>query len=74
MGKQKNALGVVISTQAPDDDHPLSMLIDDGLEGLDPSVYAQLHAAFRTPIATMPMMTTSVIRNSAAAMPARRAT
>src|SRR5690554_1903438 len=36
MGKQPNSLGVVISTQAPDDDHPLSELIDDGLEGHDP--------------------------------------
>ena len=29
MGKRKRSLGVVISTQAADDDHPLSQLIDD---------------------------------------------
>jgi phage terminase large subunit-like protein len=45
MGKQPGALGIVISTQAPEDDHPLSQLIDDGLAGLDPSVHVQLHAA-----------------------------
>jgi phage terminase large subunit-like protein len=45
MGKQPGALGIVISTQAPDDEHPLSQLIDDGLAGLDPSVYVQLHWA-----------------------------
>jgi hypothetical protein len=28
---------VIISTQAPNDDHPLSQLIDDGLGGEDPS-------------------------------------
>jgi hypothetical protein len=37
MGKQSGALGIIISTQAPDDKHPLSQLIDDGLAGLDPS-------------------------------------
>jgi phage terminase large subunit-like protein len=45
MGKQPEALGIVISTQAPDDEHPLSQLIDVGLAGLDPSLYVQLHAA-----------------------------
>jgi phage terminase large subunit-like protein len=45
MGKQPNALGVIISTQSADDEHPLSQLIDDGLAGLDPSLYVQLHAA-----------------------------
>lgn len=45
MGKQPNALGIIISTQAPDDDHALSMMIDDALEGLDTSVYVQLHCA-----------------------------
>src|SRR5580765_861969 len=29
MGKRKRSLGVIISTQAADDDHPLSLLIDD---------------------------------------------
>jgi phage terminase large subunit-like protein len=45
MGKQPGALGIVISTPSADNDHPLSQLIDDGLAGLDPSVYVQLHAA-----------------------------
>jgi phage terminase large subunit-like protein len=45
LGKQPGGLGVVISTQAPDDAHPLSQIIDDGLEGIDPSTYVQLHAA-----------------------------
>jgi phage terminase large subunit-like protein len=45
MGKQPGALGIIISVQAADDDHPLSELIDDGLEGLDPSVVVHLHAA-----------------------------
>src|SRR5690606_19979761 len=44
-GKQPGALGLVISTQAPDDEHPLSQLIDDGPAGLDPTLYVQLHAA-----------------------------
>jgi phage terminase large subunit-like protein len=44
-GKQPGSLGIVISTQAPDDAHPLSQLIDDGLTGTDPSVYVQLHTA-----------------------------
>lgn len=45
MGKRKNALGVIISTQAPDDHHPLSQLIDDGLARNDPSIYVHLTAA-----------------------------
>jgi len=45
LGKRKEALGIVISTQAPDDEHPLSQLIDDGLTGADPSIYVQLTAA-----------------------------
>jgi phage terminase large subunit-like protein len=45
LGKRKEALGLVISTQAPDDAHPLSQLIDDGLRGDDPSLYVQLLAA-----------------------------
>jgi len=45
MGKQPQSLGIVISTQAPSDDHPLSQMIDDGLAGTDPSVYVQVHAA-----------------------------
>lgn len=45
LGKRKEALGIVISTQAPDDDHPLSQLIDDGLSGADPSILVDLAAA-----------------------------
>jgi len=45
LGKRKEALGLVISTQAPDDQHPLSQLIDDGLRGDDPSLYVRLLAA-----------------------------
>ena len=32
MGKRKRALGIILSTQAEDDEHPLSQLIDDGLD------------------------------------------
>ena len=45
MGKRAEALGVVISTQAANDQHPLSQMIDDALLGEDPSVYVQLAAA-----------------------------
>src|SRR5262245_49104624 len=46
MGKsKKTSLGLVISTQAEDDDHPLSVLIDEGLAGTDPTIYVQLLAA-----------------------------
>lgn len=45
MGKRERSLGLVISTQAPDDEHPLSQLIDSGLSGEDPSVVVQLLAA-----------------------------
>jgi phage terminase large subunit-like protein len=44
-GKQPHALGIIISVQAPDDDHPLSEIIDDGLEGFDPTTVVHLHAA-----------------------------
>jgi phage terminase large subunit-like protein len=44
-GKRTHSLGVIISTQAGDDQHPFSLLIDDGLRGLDRSVYVQLLAA-----------------------------
>jgi len=44
-GKRDETLGIVLSTQAPDDEHPLSKLIDDALSGADKSVYLQLHAA-----------------------------
>ncbi len=45
MGKRSEALGIVISTQAKDDHHPLSQLIDDAQRGGDPSVYVHLMAA-----------------------------
>lgn len=45
MGKRKEALGIIISTQAPNDEHPLSQLIDDALTGSDPSNFAHLIAA-----------------------------
>lgn len=45
MGKRNEPLAVIISTQARDDHHPLSQLIDLGLSGVDPSFYVQLHAA-----------------------------
>jgi phage terminase large subunit-like protein len=45
MGKRSEGLGIVISTQAANDMHPLSQLIDDAALGQDPSVYLQLAAA-----------------------------
>lgn len=45
MGKRKSALGIIISTQAPSDDHPLSQLIDDGLSGRDPAMVVHLKTA-----------------------------
>lgn len=45
LGKRTEALGLIISTQAPDDYHPLSQLIDDGMSGRDPSTFVQLIAA-----------------------------
>src|SRR4029077_8019778 len=45
MGKRTESLGVIISTQAATDMHPLSAMIDDGPAGNDPSVYVQLAAA-----------------------------
>ncbi|MDH2313992.1 terminase large subunit [Methylobacterium brachiatum] len=42
MGKRAESLGLIISTQAPDDDHVLSRMIDDGLTGVDPSVLVDL--------------------------------
>jgi phage terminase large subunit-like protein len=45
MGKRKRTLGMVISTQAATDDHPLSELIDDGLLGTDGSIVVHLTAA-----------------------------
>lgn len=45
MGKRTESLGIVISTQAADDHHPLSAMIDDALQGHDPTTYCQLTAA-----------------------------
>jgi phage terminase large subunit-like protein len=45
MGKRRESLGVIISTQAANDLHPLSQLIDDAALGEDQSVYLQLAAA-----------------------------
>lgn len=45
MGKRKASLGMVISTQAPTDDHPLSLLIDDALQGHDETVVLELETA-----------------------------
>jgi phage terminase large subunit-like protein len=45
MGKRSESLGIIISTQASSDLHPLSQLIDDAALGEDPSIYLQLAAA-----------------------------
>jgi phage terminase large subunit-like protein len=45
MGKRGESLGVIISTQAANDQHPLSQMIDDAAVGDDPSVYVQLATA-----------------------------
>ena len=45
MGKRSESLGVVVSTQAADDQHPLSQMIDDAALGEDPSIYLQLAVA-----------------------------
>jgi len=45
MGKRSESLGAIISTQASNDWHPLSQMIDDAALGIDPSVYLQLAAA-----------------------------
>jgi len=44
-GKRKESLGVVISTQAANDQHPMSVLIDDAKRGDDPSIFCQLLCA-----------------------------
>jgi len=45
MGKRKRSLGVVISTQAADEDHPLSQLIDDARTNADRSMVVHLLTA-----------------------------
>jgi phage terminase large subunit-like protein len=44
-GKRDRSLGIAISTQAADDRHPFSLLIDDALKNEDPSIVVQLIAA-----------------------------
>jgi phage terminase large subunit-like protein len=44
-GKRKNSLGIIISTQAENDDHPLSVLIDEALSGRAPNTVCQLMSA-----------------------------
>lgn len=45
LGKRNRSLGLIISTQAESDDHRLSIMIDEGLAGIDPSLVVQLLAA-----------------------------
>lgn len=45
MGKRTRSLGLILSTQAEDDKHRLSVMIDEGLAGVDPSLVVQLLAA-----------------------------
>ena len=45
MGKRERSLGVVISTQAADDTHPLSQLIDDARDSPDRSMVCHLISA-----------------------------
>lgn len=44
-GARKEPLGIVISTQSPDPEHPLSKLIDDGLVANDETVLVHLYCA-----------------------------
>jgi phage terminase large subunit-like protein len=45
MGKRRRSLGLIISTQAADDDHPLSELIDDAQRNPDRSIVLHLRSA-----------------------------
>lgn len=45
MGKRLRSLGMVISTQAASNDHPLSELIDDSISGADPSIVTHVLSA-----------------------------
>jgi phage terminase large subunit-like protein len=45
LGKKANAVGLVISTQAETDEHPMSRLIDEGLSGESPAILVDLLAA-----------------------------
>lgn len=44
-GARKEPLGIVISTQSPDPEHPLSKLIDDGLVHNDARILVHLYCA-----------------------------
>lgn len=44
-GARLDPLAVVISTQAAEPDHPLSIMIDDALSGADETVVCRLHTA-----------------------------
>ncbi|ANG97774.1 terminase [Brucella pseudogrignonensis] len=44
-GARQEPLGIVISTQSPDPEHPLSKLIDDGLVADDQTVLVHLYCA-----------------------------
>lgn len=44
-GAQESPLSIIISTQAPTDADLLSMLIDDGLTGADPTIKVELYTA-----------------------------
>ena len=44
-GKRDRSLGIAISTQAADDRHPFSQLIDDAAKSKDPTIVVQLIAA-----------------------------
>ena len=44
-GKRDRSLGIVISTQASDDRHPFSQLIDDATKSEDPGIVVQVIAA-----------------------------
>lgn len=44
-GARQEPLGIVISTQSPDPEHPLSKLIDDGLTHDDQSILVHLYCA-----------------------------
>lgn len=44
-GARKEPLGIVISTQSPEPEHPLSKLIDDGLVANDATVLVHLYCA-----------------------------
>ena len=45
MGTRKRSLGLILSTQAPDDAHRLSVLTDEGLAGVGETLIVQLLAA-----------------------------